>query len=430
MLKNKNNAIVKAKELNTPIITDSPGLNGIINPKDNFKKYFAYQSHYFLVYWDNDVPFFDIQHVISVLNLKKGYHVEMYNKYVKEIINYIWHENEYSGYILRELINEKTMFKILMNSNSDISKSFKNDVSDILCNMRKDGELVITNNKICVKKLKKHENIDSNNDSLIINNINEHEPLSYDNIFDMYRLHQLVNQMTYIPLTSFIGQSVLYAFVIALKRSHKYVVVKFGWTEDILKRIGELQSKFACNIYLIGLKKVRNEKVEHNLHKTLKLKFPNNIEDIETKGKKSIEEYKFDMLMMSEFNATEEDFSVNIQNVVLSSEQQVLVNILKNQEVIFRNSIMSQLNLNKIINQSSDALTVVNCAKQHYDFLKYHTNIIHTETLKRLELDAIHNSEKIKYETYKLEQEYKLKLKDKEIELKKLELKLLKRKKK
>jgi len=424
--KHKNVIIEKAKHLNFPDSNDSDIESREILQKNLSKNYFMYQTHYFTIYWNDHIPLFDIQHIISVLNLKPTYINEKYNKYVNDITNYLWHKNKFGGYILRELITETTMFNILMSSNSNISKSFKKDISEILSNLRKSGNLNVDNDKISIKKLKKHANIDHDSDNKISNIIDKHEPLSYDNTMDMMKLHQLINQMTYTSLTPFLGQSVLYAFVLALKRSHRYVIVKFGWTDDLLQRIKDLQSSFACNLYLIGLKKIRKESIEKQFHKTLKMKFPNNIEDIDTRGKNTVESYKFDMLMMTEFYAVEEDYSTTIQNVVLSSEQYVLVNLIKNQNISFRDAVMSQLNLNNMITNTSDSSIIADCAKIHYDFLIMQSNNIHLETMKRLEIDSIYELEKLKYEKYKLDRDHEHKMINANIELKKMDIKLCK----
>src|ERR1700733_1715102 len=78
------------------------------------KNKFLYQNHYFLIYWHNNKSYFDIQHIISVLNLTKAYVKGKYNEFSHNICYYIWHKNEFNGYILRELIDEETMYSIII----------------------------------------------------------------------------------------------------------------------------------------------------------------------------------------------------------------------------------------------------------------------------------------------------------------------------
>lgn len=115
------------------------------------KNYFTYMDHFFITYWKNNDPLFDIQHIISVLNLKPSYIKEKYNEFSDKIIYYMWHKNEYDGYILRELIDEKSMYELILSSNSKFSKSFKTDIAQILVQLRKENKLQITNNKIQLK---------------------------------------------------------------------------------------------------------------------------------------------------------------------------------------------------------------------------------------------------------------------------------------
>ncbi len=130
------------------------GKNKEIFSENHKKLKFIYSDHYFISYWHNNEPFFDIQHIISILNLKQSYVKEKYNEFSDKIQFYHWHKNKFDGYILRELISEKTMYKIILSSNSTFSKKFKDDVSDILVKLRKRDELKITNKKFLLNILK------------------------------------------------------------------------------------------------------------------------------------------------------------------------------------------------------------------------------------------------------------------------------------
>jgi prophage antirepressor-like protein len=44
------------------------------------------------------------------------------------------------------------MYKLILSSNSTISKSFKTDIANILVSLRKQGTLEIANNKLAIKK--------------------------------------------------------------------------------------------------------------------------------------------------------------------------------------------------------------------------------------------------------------------------------------
>ena len=391
------------------------------------KDFFNYQNHHFMVYWHAENPYFDIQHIISILNLKDTCVNHKYSKTSKHITNYMWHKNEFGGYILRELIPEKAMFEIILNSNSKLSKSFKTDVAQILSDLRKEGNLVITNDAV-TKKLKKHANIDEESDAKIKELIDKPITLSYDNTMDMTQLYLLINQITFIALTEFLNQSVLYAFIVSLKRDHTDVIVKFGWSLDILARIKKLHTTYGSNFYLIGIKKVKNETIEKNFHAVLKQKFPDSIEKVSIKDKNKVELYKFNLLMMNEFNGVEEDYSQTIQNVALTSVQQNMINLVKNQASSFQMLIMAQLNLNNIMSKTKNETVIITCAQLHYGFLTLQTNNMHLNNTKKIEADAKIRELEINKEIESIKASVELRKAD--VRMKELELKCLKLSKK
>ena len=118
----------------------------------NEKKSFRYLNYFFISYWDKNEPYFDIQHIISSMDLKESSWRDKYAKFKSKIVHYIWHKNEYGGYILRELINETTMYELYLSSNCDLSVSFKKDVAKIITELRKAGKLEITGEHIALKK--------------------------------------------------------------------------------------------------------------------------------------------------------------------------------------------------------------------------------------------------------------------------------------
>lgn len=412
------NTTTKKLNIATQKIIDSINVGKI--ETNSVKKFFNYKNHYFIIYWNNDNPLFDIQHIISVLNLKTTSYTEKYNEFSNQITNYIWYKNEFDGYILRELIPETTVFEIILSSNSIISKSFKKDVSEILSDLRKDGDLIITNDTISAKKLKKHANVDEGKDVVIKNMIKNDLSLSYDNPADMMQLYILINQMSFVPISQFIDQSVLYASIVSLKRNHNKVIVKFGWTLDILSRIKKLQSEYGSNFYLIGLKRVKNEPIEKQFHKILALKYPDSIESVKISGKDKVELYKFNLLMMSEFNAIEEDNTKNIQDIILNDEQKILVSSIGHQNTIFQNIIMSQLNMNNIMSKTTDANVINNCAILHYNFLTIQSNNTYEQTIRKMQFDADNVAKEFKIKELEIRKEIKLqklKIRSKELDV-------------
>lgn len=355
--------------------------------KKYVKKSFSYNDRKFMTYWHKTEPFFDIQHIISILDLKTTSRAEKYNEFSKQITNYTWHQNEFGGYVLRELIPRSKVFEIILSSNSAISKSFKKDVSKILDELSKDGDLIITNNAIVVHKQKKSANLDEDKDRQIQNMIIKKCALSYGDSCDMNHLYIFVNQMSYQPIIPYVHRSVLYAFVVPLQRDHNNVIVKFGWSHDIFDRINKLQTEFGSNFYLIGIKCVKNETVEKQFHSTLRHRFPDNIEPVKIKNKDKTELYKLNLMMMTEFGEVEEDHVPTILDIHLTHEQKSLVDFVRNQNIAFQNAIMSQLNYNYVMSRMTDSAMADNYATSHYGFLALQWRGIHEQTMTRLQQD-------------------------------------------
>ena len=212
------------------------------NPEKNLKKLakqnFTYRNHYFMIYWYENEPYFDIQHIISVLNLKPSYIREKYNDYADEIEYYIWHKNEYGGYILRELIDEKTMYNMMLSSNSTISKSFKGDIAKILTKLRKQNKLIITNDSIQLK-----------------------EGVTKPNIKSFYDITQI---------TSYYGKAVIYiAFIGKVKGEYMF---KYGLSRKMFERDYKQHSKFFDDFKVMYIGETDNcEYIETVLENDLKM---------------------------------------------------------------------------------------------------------------------------------------------------------------
>lgn len=108
------------------------------------KAMLKYKNKQLILFSENKIDIlFDIQHVIGSLNLNVTSSITKYTEFSPKITNYMCVKNEFGGYIIRELIPEEVMYEIVLSSNSEFSKSFKKDVSQIIKNARKDGKLFV-----------------------------------------------------------------------------------------------------------------------------------------------------------------------------------------------------------------------------------------------------------------------------------------------
>ena len=212
--------------------------NGKIISQNVTKQNFTYHNHYFMIYWYESDPYFDIQHVISVLNLTPRHQSNKYNDYSDEIEYFIWHKNEYGGYILRELINEKTMYNMMLSSNSTISKSFKGDIAKILTKLRKQNKLIITNDSIQLK-----------------------DGVTKPNIKSFYDITQI---------TSYYGKAVIYiAYIGKVKGEYMF---KYGLSRKMFERDYKQHSKFFDDFNVMYIGETDNcEYIETVLENDLKM---------------------------------------------------------------------------------------------------------------------------------------------------------------
>lgn len=295
-----------------------------IVPNEIEKKSFCYKDHYFISYWYEDEPYFDIQHVISVLNLKKSSWCDKYKEYSKKVKHCLWHENNYGGYILRELINEKIVYQIILSSNSTVSKSFKKDVSKILCDLRKKGAVDITNDEI-----KLNENIDKCSNILT----SKAAPYTFDNFAHIPYVQHLVSNGANCALSKFIGCHILYAFLLLLKDTKdNQITIKFGYTEDIIERFKSLKSEYKCDIFFLNAKKIHGIKDEAKFHDLLKAKYSHLVKKYKVNGTNKTELYNLNPILINEFD----NYLCEYDNIdKFDGEQLEIITYVKNQDVLF-----------------------------------------------------------------------------------------------
>lgn len=268
------------------------------------KNYFVYKNENFMIYWYENEPYFDIQHIMSVLNTKKTQTNEKYNEFSEEIKYIALHKNEFEGYIFRELINEKTMYKMILSSNSIFSKSFKSDIADILSEFRKNNMITITNEKIKIntKNVKSNINTDAKLHDCIDIIKNDVKLYSHDSRNDSKYIEQLIKNGKKIPLQQYNKKNMLYAFIILLPCDHDFYIVKFGYTDDIMNREKTLQEEYKAKVFLIGVKLINTPSDEKKFHNILKMKYPSCIQEYTIGNKKKKELYKFSNCLLVEFN--------------------------------------------------------------------------------------------------------------------------------
>lgn len=376
------------------------------------KKFFLYGDYYHIVYIIDNIKYFDIQHIISSLNLVPDFSKQKYNTFAELICKFMWFKNEFNGYILRELITLEGLCKILMSSESALSKRFKNDIAGIMAELDNEGRIEITNKKMSLCDQTNNKKINELVDAV------KFAPFSYESKEHLARIYSTLTNLSLRPFAKYLNTSVLYIFIVPLKRDHNNIVVKIGWTCDILKRWKQLASEYHSNFYLLDIKKIEKESVETEFHEALKKRYPDAIELMTIKKQEKTELYKFNDQILQEFRAVKEDPKIDVATVItdpskmkLDDWQRETIDIISQQHIIFSDIIMSQIDGADMI----DKLKSPECQKYHTD-LHFSYLIRHSEKSQEVAL------EKIKLERAKIksdQEKEKMKL-DHELELAKI----------
>jgi hypothetical protein len=126
-----------------------------ISEEDEPVSWIDYKNERLIIYGLLERPKFDIQHVLKILKTvgERNYYAKYY-KYKDKISSVTLKKNAYGGYIIRELIDEETMYNMILSSNNEYAKEFKKDVSKILVKLREKEMLVVKDDQLIVNDKK------------------------------------------------------------------------------------------------------------------------------------------------------------------------------------------------------------------------------------------------------------------------------------
>jgi len=307
----------------------------------------------------------------------------------------MWHKNQYNGYILREFITEKTMYSILIKSNSDISETLKEDITEILVSLRKKNKLVITNEKLVLKKKKRkltdteiNEKHQITNEKIYDMN-DENRFFQNDNKLDVEYINNLIKQTRTKKLSDYINMNVIYAYVLSLRRNHNYTLIKIGFSDDFIRRHGELLQEFKCEMYLIGINVVHRQADERTLHTLLKNFFPQSVEDIRIESKNKVEVYKFPKALFKQYNGICEQLSTTNKDILIFNKvMNVIANNPTNSRILNKYTETMKC-FTEIIQYGEEINTNKNQEPYYLDIKDYKP-----ETKQKLELEHSKEEEK------------------------------------
>ncbi len=175
---------------------------------------------------------------------------------------------------------------------------------------------------------------------MILKEQNESKLCSYDSLEDINYVQHLLHKGANTPLGKYINKNILYAFILTLNLNHNNIIIKFGFTDDIIERFKSLTQEYGCEIFFVGAKLINTPKDERKFHDMLKKKFPYCIEQFSINGKDKNELYKLTSCLIIEFdnyNVIEEKIVDN--EIKFSKEEKEVIDHIQKQVSIFLNYI-------------------------------------------------------------------------------------------
>lgn len=210
----------------------------------------------------------------------------------------------------------------------------------------------------------------------------------------------------------------MYCFIITLDdpTGKNRILIKIGYSCDILERIKSLGYEYKCKFYLIGMKIINNVKDEKEFHLLLKYKFSELFVPVKIGNHDKDEVYVFDLQLYKTFIEYKGAEVIDDIQIKLEEESRLVMNdYFNNIEERFELELIKKLGqiikIDKVINEHQKGI-IIEMNRDHYKYLESR------------------DEHKYKLDELKEKNRHIEVLKDKEIELKKLDFEILKIQKK
>ncbi len=211
-----------------------------------------------------------------------------------------------------------------------------------------------------------------------------------DNINDKEYVKNLIYQMTFINLWNYTERNVIYAYIISLKRDHKDILIKIGFTDDFIRRHGELTDEFQCGIFLVGIRAINRQADEKKMHTLLKRIFPKNIENVNISGTNKMEVYKFSLALFRQFNGTGELINTN------AIKAQEVINNIQNQRYNFPDNVNQELVMPTTNTSPSNINNLIIPHINNPEIIKYYLNLqVHAQAQTQIQINKDNNNHQL-----------------------------------
>ena len=298
-----------------------------------------YQNTPILSLWykhDKEIdPLFDLKHILKLLDVKTT-QIHNITKKIKDDNKFLYFDpNKYDGYTVRELIDEKTMYQIVLDSRSEFSKSFKSDISDLLINLRKSGVIQFMD----ASQRQRRMTISHHDNPALFVTDTTNIGMKTTNEENMKYINELITNGRDIRIQRYSREHILYFFITDIKYED-YVICKIGYTSNLTERINSLPTEYEGSIFhLIGVKRIKDEHKEKKFHSLIKHRYPQlQYNGIELNDTRKTELYIFDKCLFEEFNNIS-----NNHHHTSSSEDTFYAFMEKSMEMNVSNDVLKML---------------------------------------------------------------------------------------
>lgn len=342
------------------------------------EKKIQYKGRKIIIYMIDNRAYFDINHIINLFDAKSK--LDKYKEYKSKIVAKDFRDNDYNGFYIKEFIDTETFYNMILHTNSIFSNKFKDDISKILAELTNDGQLMIKDDNVSlVKKVKKSAN----------NFIESYEyTQTFDNMILTDFIKDRIKEMKQINWNKYCSPNihVMYCFVTTLDDIDNRIICKIGYSADLVSRFKSLQSEYKSKFYLLGLKTVFSQKDEKEFHNLLKIQFPEFVINKKINNHDKDELYVFDVNLYKSFLCYQDKvpFSNNIVELEKDCEL-MMTEYFKNMEQNFELDLLNKMSICKVSNQHQENIALAN-----YSYLTIKENNRHLECMKDKEIELKH----------------------------------------
>lgn len=165
-------------------------------------------------------------------------------------------------------------------------------------------------------------------------------------IYKYHNMLDLIKDGTHKNIVPYMEEPVLYLFIIDIPTPNHEIIIKPGYTADIVKRMKSLKDEYNCNVYFIDVRFIKSERDEKKFHETLKNKFHHLIYKTTIGKNDKTELYYYHPTIIDFFNKFMPELNKEEpkdNNKQLTKEEKEIIKLFQNQHSVFIKSVINKL---------------------------------------------------------------------------------------